>query len=169
MYEFFWFGLKANFDRFYTLFLKIYNFHNVTMHPKIASFLAEQPLRECPLSPYQTRDWDWDWIGFWPIKAKFTKSEIGFLSSDWLNSNPISISISSLIRALAHSGRHGALRPQNIFCRSEIQQSYEGTRKIPNTADRHLARRNPRSVITAPRGDHRHNKKGKIPDSVFTL
>jgi len=23
------------------------------------------------LNPYQTRDWDWDWIGFWPIKAKF--------------------------------------------------------------------------------------------------
>jgi len=52
------------------------------------------------LSPYQTRDWDWDWIGFWPIKSKFTKLEIGFLSSDWLNSNPISISFSSLIRAL---------------------------------------------------------------------
>jgi len=51
------------------------------------------------LSPYQTRDWDWDWIGFWPFKAKFTKLGIGFLSSDWLNSNSISIPISSLIQA----------------------------------------------------------------------
>jgi len=36
-------------------------------------------------------------IGLGPIKAKFTKFEIGFVSSDWLNSNPISIF--SLIRA----------------------------------------------------------------------
>jgi len=26
--------------------------------------------------------WDWDRIRFWSIKAKFTKLEIGFLSSD---------------------------------------------------------------------------------------
>jgi len=44
-------------------------------------------------------DCDWDWIGFWPIKAKFTKLEISFLCSDWLNSNLISISITSLIQA----------------------------------------------------------------------
>jgi len=33
-------------------------------------------------------------LEFEPIKANFTKVEIDFLSSDWLNSNPISISIS---------------------------------------------------------------------------
>jgi len=38
-----------------------------------------------------------DWI---LTKAKFTKLEIGFLSSDWLNSNPILISIFSLIQGL---------------------------------------------------------------------
>jgi len=48
----------------------------------------------------ETRDWDWDWIGFWPIEAKLTKLEIGFLSFDWLNFNPITISIFSPIRAL---------------------------------------------------------------------
>jgi len=32
-------------------------------------------------------------IGFWPTKAKFTNPEISFLSSDWLNSNPILIPI----------------------------------------------------------------------------
>jgi len=36
---------------------------------------------------------------FLTIKAKFTKLEIGFLSSDWLNSNTISILMYSLIQA----------------------------------------------------------------------
>jgi len=44
---------------------------------------------------------DWDWIGFWPIKAKFTKLETSFLSSDWLNSNLISMGASKSQWALA--------------------------------------------------------------------